>query len=95
MDRGAEEIEWITKFISPRRSPIPWNSCPPEQQTEVAHTIDRLVANPLQNSYAVPFADAAEMRLARAGDWRLIFRYVPAENTVLIMDLRNKEELSV
>jgi mRNA-degrading endonuclease RelE of RelBE toxin-antitoxin system len=67
---------------------------PRDQQTEVVHTIDQLADDPLQNSYAVPFSNADEMRLAPAGDLRLIFRYQPADSRILIMDLHKKEELS-
>ena len=65
---------------------------PKEQARELVQTIDRLGEHVLENSYAISKGDSEEgtMREARAGSLRVLFRYLPERNSIIIADVSQR-----
>jgi len=60
-----------------------------DQKREVVQTIDRLGEDVLDNSYIVPASGPSQgdLREARAGGLRVLFRYLPESNSVIIAEV--------
>lgn len=60
-----------------------------DQKREVVRTIDRLGEDVLDNSFVVSTSGPSkgDLREARAGSLRVLFRYLPESNSVIIAEV--------
>jgi mRNA-degrading endonuclease RelE of RelBE toxin-antitoxin system len=65
-----------------------------DQKAKVVRTIDELGADPIGNSFVVLSDDTpgGGLRAAYAGNLRILLRYVPDQNTVIITNVASMSE---